>query len=230
MKPVLFVAADARECSPWVSHWDDVRPTEFAAPVHWARRGKWRGAEMIAIANGMGANRAGAAVRAVAEARGVCNIGFCGALDKNLGIGDVFIGNEVTDGIRSWTARRPQGPEAASGRVVSIDRVAQTAREKSDLRTSGASVVEMEAAGVARASEELNIPFYCVRVVSDLAAEDFANDYNRVRLPDGTFSVSRLVLGALGSPRRRFAELIRLSSRTALASKKLGDFLANCTF
>jgi nucleoside phosphorylase len=225
---MLFVAADPRECGPWVSHWDQVEPAGL--PVHWARQGKWRGLEVMAVANGMGAERAAAAVRAVPGVSAVCSIGFCGALDGMLRIGDVFVGNEVTDGNRAWPAGQPRGPRAPSGRVVSIDRIAQTAREKSDLRVSGASVVEMEAAGVARASEELKVPFSCVRVVSDLAEEDFANDYNRVRRPDGRFSVVRLVLGALGSPRKRFGELIRLNSRTALASKKLGDFLANCTF
>jgi nucleoside phosphorylase len=225
---LLFVAADPRECAPWVSHWNEVKPADL--PVHWAREGKWRGAGVVAVANGMGADRAAAAVRAVPEVLGVCSIGFCGALDAGLRIGDVFIGSEVTDGHDAWPALGPQGPAAATGRVVSIDRIAQTAREKSGLRASGASVVEMEAAGVARASKERNVPFSCVRVVSDLAEEDFANDYNRVRRSDGRFSIAQLLLGALASPRRRIGELIRLNSRTALASKNLGDFLANCTF
>ena len=48
--------------------------------------------------------------------------------------------------------------------------------------------------------------------------------------PDGGFSVVRLVAGALRNPRERFPELMRLKQRTAIASKKLGDFLAACTF
>jgi hypothetical protein len=88
----------------------------------------------------------------------------------------------------------------------------------------------MEAAAVARASEQLNVPFYCVRAVSDLANEDFANDFNRCFMPDGRINVARLILGALPSPVRRFGELIRLSRRTALASRNLGEFLGNCAF
>ncbi len=88
----------------------------------------------------------------------------------------------------------------------------------------------MEAAAVARASEELSVPFYCIRAVSDLANEDFANDFNASLMPDGRFSVSRLILRAFGSPVKRFGELIRLSRRTSMASKNLGDFLAACSF
>ena len=88
----------------------------------------------------------------------------------------------------------------------------------------------MEAAGAAGASEELNVPFYCIRAVSDLADEDLANDFNRCIMPNGRFSISRLLLGACASPVKRFGELIRLSKRTKLASHNLGEFLADCSF
>ena len=49
---------------------------------------------MIAIANGAGAPRAAAAVAAaVATERqpsAICSIGFCGALDESLAVGDIF--------------------------------------------------------------------------------------------------------------------------------------------
>jgi adenosylhomocysteine nucleosidase len=114
--------------------------------------------------------------------------------------------------------------------VASIGRVARTAAEKSDLRAGGASIVEMEAAGAAGAAADLGVPFYCVRVVSDLASEDLANDFNAALTAEGTFSVARLAIGALASPRKRLAELVRLKHRAEMASKKLGAFLADCTF
>jgi len=49
-------------------------------------------------------------------------------------------------------------------------------------------------------------------------------------MPNGRFNVPGLIAGAFASPVRRFSELIRLARRTALASEKLGDFLADCTF
>jgi nucleoside phosphorylase len=231
--PLLFIAADPRECRAWVAHWEQVNP--IALPVHWARAGKWKGGDVLAVANGAGAERARAAVAAAPLPAAICNIGFCGALDESLRIGDIFIATEVRNGARTYRALHPECPRAEcpaakSGTVVSVSRVAQTALAKKQLRNTGAFVVEMEAAAVARASEEMDVPFYCIRAVSDLADEDFANDFNSFFMPDGRINAARLVMGAFASPVRRFGELIRLSRRTALASNNLGEFLAHCTF
>jgi adenosylhomocysteine nucleosidase len=226
--PLLFIAAHARECAALISHWENLRTP--ALSVNWAREGLWKRRPVMAIANGAGADRAFAAVILASKSSAVCNIGFCGALDDALRIGDIFVATEVRNGTRAYAAQAPSGPAAPSGVVVSIDHVAQTALEKRGLRSTGASVVEMEAAGAARASEDMGLPFYCVRVVSDLAEENFANDFNAALGPDGRFSGARLAAGALARPRERFSELMRLKQRTAVASKKLGDFLAGCTF
>ena len=231
--PVVFIAADPRECQPWVNRWEQIRTV--ALPVHWARAGKWMGRDVLALANGAGAERARAAVEAAPDASAICNIGFCGALDESLQPGDIFVATEVRNGTRTYNARGPRALNpgkipAKSGILVSVPRVVETALAKRQLRNTGAFVVEMEAAAVARASEQLNVPFYCVRAVSDLANEDFANDFNRCFMPDGRINVARLILGALPSPVRRFGELIRLSRRTALASRNLGEFLGNCAF
>jgi nucleoside phosphorylase len=186
----------------------------------------------MAIANGAGADRAFAAVLVAPKPSAVCNIGFCGALDESLRVGDIFVACEVRNGSRRYETLVPGvvGSGIASGAVASIDHIAATAAEKRNLRATGASIVEMEAAGAARAAEDLDLPFYCIRAVSDLADEDFENDFNAALTPEGQFSTLRLVTGALARPRQRFGELLRLKRRTDAASKKLGDFLADCTF
>lgn len=226
---ILFVAAEPRECEPWVGHWNSVRPAKL--PVHWARAGIWKGSEVMVIANGAGPERARAAVGAAPLPTAVCNIGFCGALDGSLRIGDIFVATEVRNGSRAYPAQDPHGiAPGKAGALLSQPHIARTAAEKRRLRNSGAFAVEMEAAGAAGASERLNVPFYCVRAVSDLADEDFANDFNRCIMPDGRFNIARLLLGACASPIKRFGELIRLSKRTKLASHNLGEFLADCSF
>jgi adenosylhomocysteine nucleosidase len=227
-RPLLFIAAEPRECLPFVGRWDSARRASL--PVHWAREGMWRGREVMAIANGAGWARAKAAVEASPLPSAICNIGFCGALDEKLAPGDVFVADTVIGNGGRWVAERPVSPAVEFGTLVSAERIAQTAAEKRELRRGGARVVEMEAAAVAAASDRLSVPFYCVRAVSDLAGEDFANDFNRCLRPDGRFDVVKLVMGALGSPVRRFGELIRLSRRTTLASNHLGEFLGNCSF
>jgi adenosylhomocysteine nucleosidase len=237
---LLFVAADPREFSGWVPRWQGVHPVDL--PVLWARTGKWKGREVMAIANGAGAERAFAAVLVAPRPTSICNVGFCGATDPALKVGDVFTAVEVLDatgrGLRKYETLVPEVGESGiaslarmgCGVAVSIDHVAESAVEKCNLRELGASIVEMEAAGVGRAAEDLGLPFYCIRAVSDLADEDFENDFNAALGPDGRFSALRLVAGALANPGKRFAELIRLQRRTALAAKRLGEFLADCKF
>jgi len=176
---ILFVAAEPRECEPWVGHWSSVHPAKL--PVHWARAGTWKGSDVMAIANGAGPERARAAVSAAPLPTAVCNIGFCGALDGSLRIGDIFVATEVRNGSRTYPAQDPHGSAPGkAGPLASQPHIARTAAEKRRLRNSGAFAVEMEAAGVAGASERLNVPFYCIRAVSDLADEDLANDLTAI--------------------------------------------------
>lgn len=219
---LLFIGADPREFTGLLTHWESVSPLPLS--VHWARSGRWRGREVFAIANGAGADRAFAALLMAPKASAICNVGFCGALDESLKIGDVVVVTEVQTDDRSWQTTVPDGPPAHRGIVKTTDHIVQTAAEKRTLRASGASIVEMEAAGVARAAEDLGVPFFCVRAVSDLATEDFQNDFNAALQPDGRFSVLRLV------SQLKLKELIELKKRTTLASKKLGDFLAASSF
>ena len=113
---------------------------------------------------------------------------------------------------------------------MTIDHIAATREEKRTLRATGASIVDMEASGVARAATNRGLAFRCIRTVSDLADETFLNDLNAALQPDGTFSTGRIVLRALANPVPRFRELIQLGRRSAEASKNLGDYLASCEF
>lgn len=195
------------------------------------RRGVWRGRPMIAIANGAGSTRAYTAAIQIPRPAQIWNIGFGGAADPVLEPGDIFAADVVCANGHTFPCERPRSSSPfRSGVVQTIGNVAQTAREKRDHYRSGASVIEMEAAGTARAASELHAPFFCVRAISDLATEDFANDFGSALGPDGRFSAVRLVAGAILSPRSRFGELIRLQKRTTIAARNLGEFLAHCEF
>ena len=223
---ILFVAAEPRECESFLRHWMDASDAHL--PVNWSRAGTWNGRACLAIANGAGVERARIAVGA-APAPVVCSIGFCGALDPSLQIGDVFVASEVRNGIGRWQTEDPAGPTAANGPLQTTPRIVTTAREKSQLRAEGSLAVDMEASGVARASEEAGAAFYCIRAVSDLANETFVNDFNACLMPDGRFNTGRLVRRAILSP-SRMRELIRLAGRASIAAKNLGEYLACCEF
>jgi nucleoside phosphorylase len=186
---------------------------------------------MIAIANGAGAGRAYHAALQIPQPAQFWNIGFGGAADPELRVGDIFVADRVFSQREAFPCRRPRTAlPFRSGEVRTLANIARTAQEKSDHYRSGASVIEMEAAGIARAASEKNAPFYCVRAISDLASENFVNDFGAALGSDGRFSAARLVAGALLRPRSRFAELFGLWKRTGLAAKNLGEFLAHCEF
>ncbi|MCU1257680.1 MAG: putative phosphorylase, family 1 [Bryobacterales bacterium] len=206
---ILFIASDPREFTGTMRFWRDVRP--IALPVQWAREGLRKGKRVLALANGAGAGRARMAANA-ARGRVVCNIGFCGALDPALRVGDI-----VVPGVAPVTT----SPFTAGGLICS-DRVVATVEQKRALRAQGGTAVDMESAGLPGA--------YFVKSVSDLADESFDNDFNAALLPDGRFSVARLIGTALQKPFVRFPELVRLRQRTQIASEKLGEFIDTCEF
>jgi adenosylhomocysteine nucleosidase len=114
-----------------------------------------------------------------------------------------------------------------TGKLLSMDRVACTATEKSELRATGADAVEMEAAAVAMKAKEWNLPFYAIRVVTDTAGESFPLDFNRARDADGRFDRARIITAALRRPGVIFPELMRLNKRCKSAAKALGEFIAD---
>jgi len=208
-----------------LKHSSRIQP--LAAPVNWARTAELRGNRIVMIANGAGARRATLAVDAVGDASVIVSTGFCGALDPALGIGDIF----VATSIRGMAAPVPQcSGRYRSGELASIDHVAQTASEKRKLHAAGASAVEMEAAGVQDRARVRGVPFFCIRSVTDLADETFANDLNSALREDGHFDTMQILRSAMRHPGSRLRELVRLRRRCGIAARTLGDFLADCRF
>jgi adenosylhomocysteine nucleosidase len=235
MKTLLLVAAEAREFDGLVRRLENVKKLEW--PLPFARLGEGHGNWWTMVANGPGPRLAARAADTVREKEkeldAVISIGFCGALDPGLAIGDVVVGERVLDpdGRRQFAARLPENCRPhATGAVVSIDRVATAVFEKSELRASGGTVVEMEAAGVAERAGKWGVPFYCVRAVSDTAAYGFNIDFNAMRGADGRFQRGRIIRAALRKPFTRIPALLRLDKSCQIAAEALGEFLAGCRF
>jgi adenosylhomocysteine nucleosidase len=215
-----------------LQHATDAKSTNV--PVDWSRSARLGNHELVLAANGAGAQRAASAVEAAMQrfpADAIVSTGFCGALAPELEIADVVVGTAISAGSRTFPALHPASRrQHRMGVVCSIDHVAQTAEEKRRLRAGGSSVVEMEAGGVAERAAARGVPFYCVRVVTDLAGEDMANNFNRALRPDGHFATMNILIGALRHPLVRLPELLRLRNRCVRAARVLGDFIADCRF
>jgi adenosylhomocysteine nucleosidase len=237
---LLFVASAPMEYSGMLKLMKAERPPLAAGsrnrlPHHfWARSGRMNKHEVLFVANGAGAKPAAAAVDAAAAVfrpDAVVSTGFCGALDPGLKIGQLVIGTCVAVADRRYGAHSFSGKrDCAQGVVASVDHVVETAAEKKELRAQGATVVEMEAGGVASRTEILGLPLFCVRAVTDLAGEDMANNFNAALREDGQFATMRIFRHALSRPAVRFPELLRLRGNCIRAANTLGEFFADCQF
>lgn len=232
---MLFVAAEAREFSGLLKFCRSVSKLHW--PVAWVRSAELNGRNVVLAANGAGPRLAAAALAAARSAmpegrmQGVVSTGFCGGLDPGLKIGAIFVAKCIqTDKELAAVEVPHSGLDYASGTLVSMDRVAQTAEEKRDLRRSGASAVEMEAAGMLPRVREWGVPFFCIRSVTDLANESFVLDFNAVRNVDGRFSTPRILAAAIQRPFTVGPELMKLRNRCDIAARSLGEFIADCSF
>jgi adenosylhomocysteine nucleosidase len=224
VETILVIAAETRELSVLAGQLAARR--RLGLPIAYSEAGQAAGRQWMLAANGAGPRLAAEAVRAAVAGQRpdrIVSAGYCGALSPGLVPGDIVVCDRVIghdNGARFRTA------DEFGASCLSGDRVIQTAREKCYLReTTGASIVEMEAVGVAAQAAALGVPFHCIRAVTDTATEDLAIDFNATRDETGRFRGSRIAMAVLGSPRRILPELVKLKSRAELATARLGGYL-----
>jgi nucleoside phosphorylase len=235
---ILFVASEAAELESLAAHLENLRKLSW--PIDYAYEGIVGGRRFILAANGAGpklATRATEiAMRAVSSAdlsssqlEAVISTGFCGGLDPALKVGDIVVAQEVLD--LSSDEHFPCGTllgRLSQGIVVSQDRIAVNLEEKQQLYAkTGGCAVEMEAAGVAARSKRAGLPFYCIKVISDAAADSFELDLNRMRTSEGRIARGKIIVHALARP-NLLPGLFRLKRRTEEVARGLGEFLVSC--
>jgi adenosylhomocysteine nucleosidase len=230
---ILLVAAEPREFAGILQFCSDIRRLDW--PVYWSKQAELDGRQLWMVANGAGSLHAARAVEVALERcrpQAIVSVGFCGALDPHLEIGDIFVAAAIAAGERRFDMCLPDSKARHStGVLASVARVAQTDTEKARLRSvTGASAVEMEAAGVAECAAERRIPLFCVRSITDLAAESFVTDFNQALRDDGHFDTIKVLASALRNPGRALPELLRLRHHCQIATRNLGEFIVGCRF
>jgi purine-nucleoside phosphorylase len=221
VKTWLLVAAERRE-------FDGIRKrfgaiAKLAWPgVKFAGEAHWRGDRWWMVANGPGEALVFDALKDKKNVDAMISTGLCGALDPALRVGDIV----VPPGVVLETQA-----EYVRGAVHSIDHVAVTSLEKRTLRNAtGAIAVDMEAAAVERKAAEWDLPFLCIRAVSDRAGDTLPLDFNRYRNARGDFSRTRIAMAAMARPFTVMPQLIEFDRNCRRAADALGDFLADCRF
>lgn len=201
---------------------------------------------VLVLETGIGLESAAAAVSWALSRPGLAQVpyrpkvviaaGFAGGLQDSLAVGDVVLATEVVDeaGQRwpaTWPGELPAGewqPPLHRGRLLSVAHLAAEAEQKKALgHTHAALAVDMESAAVARLCSRHEVPFGCVRAISD----EVGKSLSPLLLPlfvNGRVSPLRLARTVLASPSLA-GELWRLFGATQKAGlqlqKALGELL-----
>jgi adenosylhomocysteine nucleosidase len=181
-------------------------------------------AEWIAACAGAGVNAATLAFAEIEKSGpvdAVISTGWAGALCEQLAPGQVCDVSCVIDartGERFLSAVPP-----SDCWLVTSSRVADVHEKLRLASTYQASLVDMEAAGVARLAQMRGIPFYCVKGISD-GYNDQLPDFNRFITANGQFQLGRFVVFSILRP-WQWPALIRMGENSKKAARGIAESL-----
>jgi adenosylhomocysteine nucleosidase len=128
---------------------------------------------------------------------------------------------EVIDAVRG--ERYAASTQASPIKLVTLDHIAGRDEKRRVAERYGASLVDMEAATVARLARIRGIPFYCWKAVTDIATEDLP-DFNFFLDEERQLRTGRLATYALTRP-RYMAPLLRMGKNSRSGADALGQTL-----
>jgi len=150
-------------------------------PTGNAFAGNWRDVPIVLVRSGMGCDRAR---RALAEIAGkytlerIFSIGYAGALDPSLKVGDLVVADQVVyyQTLKSYSLDGEllgTMPEVRRGTLLTVDQVVATPPEKKALREKYSAVaVDMETFALVEEAKSRNIPICSYRAITDTADQE----------------------------------------------------------
>ena len=219
MTRVAIIAAFPGELKPLVQGW----PHSSRNGIQfWAQRSPEE--EWIAACAGAGQDAATRAFAAIEEGGPidlVFSVGWVGALREDIAPGTA---HNVAGVVDLKTGERFRC-EAGAGEIwlATSPKVVEQ-KEKEYLGVAYyAGLVDMEAAAIARLAAMREIPFYCIKGVSDgLTAR--LPDFNRFISPDGQFRMGSFAFFALLRP-WYWPALVRMGENSRKASQNIAESL-----
>ena len=246
---IALLAALEEEAAD-LRRWMALAPEGVVGLRHPAYVGLYQRRAVILARTGMGRQRAGASAEAVLaryKVAGVISIGFSGALDGRLEVGDLVLASELigvtdpggqeieptiypadqgllrtaTEALRATPLRMVLGP------TVTAPSILATPAGKQGLGwQTGAVAVDMESYWVARVVSEQGLPFLALRVISD-AQEDLLPPFDQILDADGNPRARRLATHLIREPGSLVA-LVKLARNAGRARRALTTGVA-CT-
>jgi adenosylhomocysteine nucleosidase len=211
-----IIAALLGELKPLVNDWSQQADGAFLT-----RRGN---VAAIAVAKGIGAVRADQAV-AIAETYGpldvLVSVGWAGGASCGVQPGTAYEVGEVIDAVNG--ERYATLAAASPIKLVTLDHVAGRDEKRRFAENYGASLVDMEAAAVARAAQVRRIFFHCWKAVTDIATEDLP-DFNYFLDQEKQLRTRQVAAYALTHP-RYVAPLLRMGRNSKSGADALAQAL-----
>ena len=176
----------------------------------------------VAVARGMGRTRAEQAV-VTAESYGpmdaLVSLGWAGGSSCGVQPGTAYEVGEVID---QGTGERFATASATNPlKLVTADHVVGKEEKRKLAEGYGASLVDMEAAAVARMAQKGNIPFYCWKAITDIASEELP-DLNLFLDQEKQLRMGQLATYAVTHP-RHIASLWRMGRNSRSGAEALGE-------
>jgi adenosylhomocysteine nucleosidase len=159
----------------------------------------------------------------------VLSAGFSGALQQGQRVGDLVLATELSDVLgnvcpTAWPGDLPPGewqPPLHRGRLVTMTELVGDPGQKQQLgQRTDALAVDMETAVVARRCARHEVPFGCLRAISDEVTTPLSPQLVEV-LSSGRVTPWRLLRAVTRRP-RIVAEFRRLARDTRTAARQLG--------
>ena len=194
--------------------------------------GEWRGKPVVLVRSGMGCDSAKLALAEIAgkyDLECVISIGYAGALDPALQVGDLVVADQVVhyETLKSYPldeALISTMPEARRGTLLTVDEVVATPPEKKALREKySAAAVDMETSALAEEAQARHLPFASVRAITDTASQELI-DCSHLVAEDGDVSKLKAGWHILTHP-GDLKGMIDLGKHAKLATANLTVFL-----
>jgi adenosylhomocysteine nucleosidase len=220
MPRVAIVAALEREVSGLTRSWNRLEQQFDGRRFVFFERD-----EVVVVCGGIGleaARRAAEAVISLYHPAQLHSVGFAGALNPDLRVGDLIVASVVIDA-RDGSRAFVSGVDSQNS-LVTFMSVAGVQQKKNLAHAFGAKAVDMEAAAVSAAAVAHGIPFAATKVISD--ESDFEiPEMARFIDPQGRFKTANFAFFVALRP-WLWNRVGILAGNTRKAARVLGEYLA----
>jgi len=200
-----------------------------------ATEGAFGARRVVAVRTGIGQSAAADATRQLIQGhrpRWIISAGFCGGAHERLHRNDILLADSVfhpQGATLSLTTPRITGelpPGVHRGRLLTVDAIISEPHEKRALGEQfGALALDMETLAIAQVCQELQLPFWSIRVVSDAVDERLPDEVKRFAKPLTKARLAGTVAGVLFNRPSAAKDLWAVHEASLTASRRLADFL-----